>query len=238
MFTSKCLRTRYQNVRRGSSGRVQVFHDLTYAQAFTQVRTRVLSHIHTHSRSRINTQSAFAFLSPLGTGFLFSSQLSALSTPLSSVQKQPPSLESETTCFFSSLLLLIFFRSFLLLLILRVEQFVCLGVRRVLHGLDFLSDLVGRVEAGAAQFAVDAFGVAVPVVPGHADHVAGLQGNVLAIAGLVGVDGNLIVGVLTSEVVDVIQRVEEGGGVWMQCLHNLISHTADLKQKHSQVLFL
>lgn len=66
---------------------MQVFHDLTYAQAFTQVRTRVLSHIHTHSRSRINTQSAFAFLSPLGTGFLFSSQLSALSTPLSSVQK-------------------------------------------------------------------------------------------------------------------------------------------------------
>lgn len=131
-----------------------------------------------------------------------------------------------------------FFRSFLLLLILRVEQFVCLGVHRVLHGLDFLSDLVGRVEAGAAQFAVDAFGVAVPVVPGHADHVTGLQGNVLAIAGLVGVDGNLIVGVLTSEVVDVIQRVEEGGGVWMQCLHNLISHTADLKQKHSQVLFL
>lgn len=112
MFTSKCLRTRYQNVRRGSSGRVQVFHDLTYAQAFTQVRTRVLSHIHTHSRSRINTQSAFAFLSPLGTGFLFSSQLSALSTPLSSVQKQPPSLESETTCFFSSLLLLIFFDHF------------------------------------------------------------------------------------------------------------------------------
>ncbi len=43
----------------------------------------------------------------------------------------------------------IFFHVFFLL-ILRVEQFVCLGVRRVLHRLDFLFDLVGRVEAGAA----------------------------------------------------------------------------------------
>lgn len=131
--------------------------------------------------------------------------------------------------------LLLFF-SFLLLLLLRVEQFVCLGVRRVLHRLDFLFDLVGRVEASAAQFAVDAFGVSVPVVAGHADHVAGLQGNVLAVARLVGVDGDLVVGVLTSKVVDVIQRVKEGGGVRMQHLHNLIGHTADLRWKQNQGL--
>lgn len=112
---------------------------------------------------------------------------------------------------------------------MRGEQFVCLRVRGVLHGLDFLFDLVGRVEASAAQFAVDAFGVSVPVVAGHADHVAGLQGNVLAVARLVGVDGDLVVGVLTPKVVDVIQGVEERGGVWMQHLHNLIGHTANLK---------
>lgn len=135
--------------------------------------------------------------------------------------------------FFSFLLFLNFF----FLLLLRVEQFVCLGVRRVLHGLDFLFDLVGRVEASAAQFAVDAFGVSVPVVAGHADHVAGLQGNVLAVARLVGVDGDLVVGVLTSKVVDVVQGVEEGGGVRMQHLHNLIGHTADLRQEQKQGLF-
>lgn len=133
--------------------------------------------------------------------------------------------------------LLLFFFSFLLLLLLRVEQFVSLGVRRVLHGLDFLFDLVGRVEAGAAQFAVDAFGVSVPVVAGHADHVARLQGNVLAVARLVGVDGDLVVGVLTSKVVDVIQGVEEGGGIWMQHLHYFIGHTADLRQKQNQIIF-
>ena len=133
---------------------------------------------------------------------------------------------------------LFFLLSFLLFLLLRVEQFVCLRVRRVLHSLDFLFDLVGRVETSAAQFAVDAFGVSVPVVAGHADHVAGLQGNVLAVARLVGVDGDLVVGVLTSEVVDIIQRVEEGGSVRMQCLHNLIGHAADLREKQKQGLFL
>lgn len=113
---------------------------------------------------------------------------------------------------------------------MRIEQFVCFGVQRVLHSLDFLLDLVGGVEASAAQFAIDAFGVSVPVVSGYADHIPGLQGNVLAVARLVWVDGNLIVGVLTPEVVDIVQRVEEGGGVRMQCLHDLISHTANLKK--------
>lgn len=223
---------------------MQVFHDLTYAQAFTQVHTHTHSYAHTHTlaRSYINTQSAFSFLSPLGTGFFFSSRLSALSTPLSSVQKAPSS-SGIGVCLFllapSPLLFfhfLKFFHSFLLLL-LRAEQFVCLGVRRVLHGLDFLFDLVGRVEAGAAQFAVDAFGVSVPVVAGHADHVAGLQGNVLAVARLVRVDGDLVVGVLTSKVVDVVQGVEERRGVWMQHLHNLVSHAADLRRKHKRGLF-
>lgn len=132
-------------------------------------------------------------------------------------------------------LLLLFF-SFLLLLILSVEQFVSLGVRRVLHRLNFLFDLVGRVKASAAHFAVDAFGVSVPVVSRHADHVSGLQGNVLAAARLVGVDGDLVVGVLTAKVVDVVQGIEVGGSVWMQRLHDLIGHTADLKQK--QELFV
>lgn len=120
------------------------------------------------------------------------------------------------------------------LLILRAEQFVGLRVRRVLHRLDFLFDLVGRVEAGASQFAVDAFGVSVPVVSRHADHVAGLQWDVLAAAWLVGVDGDLVVGVLTSEVVDVIQGVEERRGVRMKDLHHLVGHTADLKPEKKQ----
>ena len=119
---------------------------------------------------------------------------------------------------------------------MRVEQFVRLGVRRVLHCLDFLFDLLGRVEARSAQFAVDAVGVSVPVVAGHADHVAGLQGNVLAVAWLVGVYGDLVVGVLTSEVVDVIQGVEERRGVWMQHLHDLIGHAADLRWRQNQGL--
>lgn len=119
---------------------------------------------------------------------------------------------------------------------MRVEQFVCLGVHRVLDGLDFLFDLVGRVKARAAQFAVDAFRVSIPVVAGYTDHIAGLQGNVLAVTRLVGVDGDLVVGVLTSKVVDVIQGVEEGGGVWMQCLHNLIGHAADLRQEQKRGL--
>lgn len=76
------------------------------------------------------------------------------------------------------------------------------------------------------------------MVAGHADHVAGLQGNVLAIARLVGVDGDLVVGILSSKVVDIIQGVEEGGSVWMQCLHNLIGHTADLRRKKKQGLIL
>lgn len=130
------------------------------------------------------------------------------------------------------------FFSFLLLLLLRVEQFVCLGVRWVLHSLDFLFDLVGRVEASTAQFAVDAFGVSVPVVAGHADNVAGLQGNVFTVARLVGVDGDLVVGVLTSKVVNIIQGVEEGGGVWMQRLHNLVGHTADLRQTEAGIIFI
>lgn len=88
-----------------------------------------------------------------------------------------------------------------------------------------------------AQFAVDAFRVSVPVVAGHADNVAGLQGNVLAVARLVGVDGDLVVGVLTSKVVDIIQGVKEGGGVWMQHLHNFICHTTDLRQKWKQGSF-
>lgn len=116
---------------------------------------------------------------------------------------------------------------------MRGEQFVCLRVRGVLHGLDLLLDLVGRVEPGAAQFAVDAFGVSVPVVAGHADDVARLQGNVLAVARLVGVDGDLVVGILASKVVDVIQGVEERGGVRMQHLHNLIGHAAHLRQNDS-----
>ncbi|TNN76080.1 hypothetical protein EYF80_013611 [Liparis tanakae] len=102
------------------------------------------------------------------------------------------------------------------------------GVRRVLQ--ESQSGL-GRVEAGAAQFAVDAFGVPVPVVAGHADHVSGLQGNVLAVARLVGVDGDLVVGVLPSKVVDVIQGVEEGGSVRMQRLHDLVGHAAHLGHK-------
>lgn len=100
--------------------------------------------------------------------------------------------------------LLFFPYCLLFLLVLRVEQFVCLGVQWVLHRLNFLLDLVGGVEACASQLAVDAFGVSVPVVAGHADHVTRLQGNVLAVAWLVRVDGDLIVGVLTSEIVDVI----------------------------------
>lgn len=119
---------------------------------------------------------------------------------------------------------------------MRVEQFVCFGVQRVLHSLDFLLDLVRGVEAGAAQFAIDAFGVSVPVVSGYADHVPGLQGNVLAVARLVWVDGDLIVGVLTPEVVDIVQGVEERGGVWMQRLHDLISHSANLKKKEKQTI--
>lgn len=123
------------------------------------------------------------------------------------------------------------------LLLLRVEQFVCLRIHGILHSLDFLLHLVGRVEAGAAQFAVDAFGVAVPVVARHADHVAGLQGNVLVVPGLVRVDGDLVVGVLTSEVVDVVQGVEVGGGVGVQRLHDLVGYTADLRHKHKHKHF-
>lgn len=148
---------------------------------------------------------------------------------LSSVQKQPPFLDSSAC--FSSLLLFLLIFSFLLLLLLRVEQFVCLGVHWVLHSLNFLFDLIGRVEASAAQFAVDAFGVSIPVVARHADHVARLQGNVFTVAWLVGVDGDLVVGILTSKVVNIIQGVEEGGGIWVQRLHDLICHTADLPKK-------
>lgn len=113
------------------------------------------------------------------------------------------------------------------------EQFVRLGVRRVLHRLDFLFHLVGGVEAGAAQFAVDALGVPVPVVAGHADDVAGLQGNVVTVARLVGVGGDLVVGVLPSKVVDVVQGVEEGGGIRVQHLHELVGHTANLRQEQT-----
>lgn len=119
-------------------------------------------------------------------------------------------------------------------LLLSGEQFVRLGVRRVLHRLDFLFHLVGRVQAGAAQFAVDALGVPIPVVAGHAHDVAGLQGNVVTVARLVGVDGDLVVGVLPSKVVDVIQGVEEGGGIWVQHLHELVGHTANLRQQQTR----
>jgi len=226
MFMSTSLQTRSQSPGQGDSGRVQVFHNLAYAQAFTHTHTHTHRHLHTHT----HTHTHSAFPSPLGTGVCFSSSLSVLS--ISSVQEQPPSLETESARFSSLLLFFSFVHFlFLVLLLLRAEQFVCLGVRRVLHRLDFLFDLVGRVEAGAAQFAVDAFGVSVPVVAGHADHVSGLQGNVLAVARLVGVDGDLVVAVLTSKVVNVIQGVEAGGSVRMQRLHDLIGHAADLRNR-------
>lgn len=117
---------------------------------------------------------------------------------------------------------------------MRGEQFVRFWVRRVLHRFDFFFHLVGRVEAGAAQFAVDTLGVAIPVVAGHADDIAGLQGNVVTMTRLVGVDGNLVVGVLTSKVVDVIQGVEGGGGIRVQHLHELVGHTANLRQQQTR----
>lgn len=75
------------------------------------------------------------------------------------------------------------------------------------------------------------------MVAGYTDHVTGLEGDVLAVAWLVWVDGDLIVGVLTSEVVDVVQGVEEGGGVWMQRLHDLVGHTADLTEAQARIVF-
>lgn len=162
MFTSTSLQTRLESIGRGSSGRVQVFHDLTYAQAFTQVHTR--SHIHTHTRththplSHINTQSAFSFLSPLGSGvFSFLLSLAHSVRLFLLYKKKAASFPGIGVCVFLLTPSLPLFFSFLLLLLLRVEQFVCLGVHGILHGLNFLFDLVGRVEAGAAQFAVDAF---------------------------------------------------------------------------------
>lgn len=69
------------------------------------------------------------------------------------------------------------------------------------------------------------------MVSGHADDIARLQGNVVAMARLVGVDGDLVVGVLTSEVVDVVQGVEEGGRIRMQHLHELVGHAANLRRQ-------
>lgn len=66
------------------------------------------------------------------------------------------------------------------------------------------------------------------MVASHADHVTGLQRDVLAVARLVWVDCDLIVGVLAAEVVDIIQGVEEGRGVWVQHLHDLVGDTANL----------
>lgn len=97
---------------RGSSGRVQVFHDPTYAQAFTKVHTRTHTHTYslkhnTHLLIHIHTE-CILFLSPLGAGFFFSSQLSAASTPLSFVQKKAASIPGPGDYMFLHTLLLFF----------------------------------------------------------------------------------------------------------------------------------
>lgn len=66
------------------------------------------------------------------------------------------------------------------------------------------------------------------MVARNADHISRLKGDVVAIAWLVRVDSDLVVGVLPTEVVDVIEGIERGGGVWVESLHDLVGHSTHL----------
>lgn len=72
------------------------------------------------------------------------------------------------------------------------------------------------------------------MVSGHSDDVSGLQRDVLSGARLVRVDGDLVVRILSTEVVDVVQRAEESRGVRVKSLHDLISHTTHLTDPEEQ----
>ncbi len=72
------------------------------------------------------------------------------------------------------------------------------------------------------------------MVSGHSDDISGLQRDVLRRASLMREDGDLIVRVLSTEVVDVVQRAEESRGVRMKSLHDLIRHTAHLIEPEEQ----
>lgn len=118
--------------------------------------------------------------------------------------------------------------------LLLLDQFVRLWVRRILHSLDFLFDFIGRVQTGAACLAVDALGKPVPVIARYADHISGLQRDVVAASRLVRVDGDLVVGVLAAEVVDVVEGVEEGRGIRVENLHDLVGHSTHLRGEEKQ----
>ncbi len=90
------------------------------------------------------------------------------------------------------------------------KKFVRFWVHGILHCLNLLFDFIGGVEAGAACFAVDSLGVSIPMVARNADHITRLKRDVVAIAWLVRVDSELVMGVLPTEVVDVIEGIEEG----------------------------
>ena len=84
----------------------------------------------------------------------------------------------------------------------------------------FLPRLVLRVEAYPVAGVVTPLVVPVPVVAGHAQGVAGLQIDLVLVAGLMGHHRLLLVVVLPSEVPDVVEGLEVGRPV-----HETAKHT-------------
>lgn len=92
----------------------------------------------------------------------------------------------------------------LLLLSHTPSLFFSFRICGVLDCFYLLSDFVGRVQACFSQFSVDTFRITIPMVSSHTDDISRFHWDFGVSSRLVRINRNLIVGILTSKIVDVI----------------------------------
>ena len=107
--------------------------------------------------------------------------------------------------------------------------FLRLGISRKVYNPNLIPCFIRGIQPHAACPSVCTLRVTIPVVPGYSDPVPRLKSNLVRATWLVLVHRDLVVGVLTSEVVDVVERVVPARCVRMQRLHDLIRHSAHLQ---------
>lgn len=116
----------------------------------------------------------------------------------------------------------------------RLHLLVSLWVCRVLDCLNFLLNFIGWIQARSSQFPIDAFWITIPVVPGYSNYISRFHRNFISSSWMMSINSNLVVGILSPKVVDVIQRVEIRWSIGMQCLHDFIGDSANLRNKNRQ----
>lgn len=109
---------------------------------------------------------------------------------------------------------------------------VSLWVCRVLDCFNFLLNFIGWVQACSSYFPIDAFWITIPVVSSYADYISRFHRNLISSSWMMSINSNLVVGILSPKVVDIIQRMEIRWSIWMQCLHNFIGNSTNLRNKN------